>query len=218
MFRHGYAGITLRGFPHSEIPGSKVVQHLTGAYRSRPRPSSASGAKASAVGPYYLDLVDHLCRYVVFKVRAGVPAPPAGANADEDWTRLATPGTRTRRQRAWCSWIGRGERTSFKTEQRGPRARAGLGWRRGRPAVDIEFPEDGLRPDGKARGPRRAARMETVLPAVIAAGLPRKEVIQPHLPVRLPCYDFTPITDPTFDGCLPCGLAHRLRVLPTFVV
>ena len=28
----------------------------------------------------------------------------------------------------------------------------------------------------------------------------RKEVIQPHLPVRLPCYDFTPITDPTFDG------------------
>ena len=33
--------------------------------------------------------------------------------------------------------------------------------------------------------------------------LPRKEVIQPHLPVRLPCYDFTPITSPTFDGCLP---------------
>ena len=31
----------------------------------------------------------------------------------------------------------------------------------------------------------------------------RKEVIQPHLPVRLPCYDFTPITDPTFDGSLP---------------
>jgi len=27
-------------------------------------------------------------------------------------------------------------------------------------------------------------------------------VIQPHLPVRLPCYDFTPITDPTFDGSL----------------
>ena len=34
-------------------------------------------------------------------------------------------------------------------------------------------------------------------------GLPRKEVIQPHLPVRLPCYDFTPITSPTFDGSLP---------------
>lgn len=23
-------------------------------------------------------------------------------------------------------------------------------------------------------------------------------VIQPHLPVRLPCYDFTPVTNPTF--------------------
>ena len=27
----------------------------------------------------------------------------------------------------------------------------------------------------------------------------RKEVIQPHLPVRLPCYDFVPITGPAFD-------------------
>src|SRR5215467_11148538 len=45
----------------------------------------------------------------------------------------------------------------------------------------------------------------------------RKEVIQPHLPVRLPCYDFVPIAGPTFDGSLPCGLGHRLRVLPTFV-
>ena len=30
----------------------------------------------------------------------------------------------------------------------------------------------------------------------------RKEVIQPHLPIRLPCYDFTPVTDPAFDGSL----------------
>src|SRR6266516_899378 len=49
-------------------------------------------------------------------------------------------------------------------------------------------------------------------------GLPRKEVIQPHLPVRLPCYDFTPIAGPTFDGSLPCGLGHRLRALPIPVV
>ena len=46
---------------------------------------------------------------------------------------------------------------------------------------------------------------------------PRKEVIQPHLPVRLPCYDFVPITSPTLDGCLPYGLAHRLQVLPAFM-
>ena len=48
--------------------------------------------------------------------------------------------------------------------------------------------------------------------------LHRKEVIQPHLPIRLPCYDFTPIIGPTFDGWPPCGLPHRLRVLQTLVV
>src|SRR5690606_17161279 len=46
----------------------------------------------------------------------------------------------------------------------------------------------------------------------------RKEVIQPHLPIRLPCYDFTPIICPTFGGWLPKGLPHRLRVLQTLVV
>jgi hypothetical protein len=46
----------------------------------------------------------------------------------------------------------------------------------------------------------------------------RKEVIQPHLPVRLPCYDFTPLTRHTFDESLPYGLSLRLRVHPTRVV
>jgi hypothetical protein len=32
-------------------------------------------------------------------------------------------------------------------------------------------------------------------------GFPRKEVIQPQLPLRLPCYDFVPVTSPTFGGC-----------------
>ena len=35
----------------------------------------------------------------------------------------------------------------------------------------------------------------------------RKEVIQPHLPIRLPCYDFTPVINPTFGSAL---LAVRL--------
>ena len=35
----------------------------------------------------------------------------------------------------------------------------------------------------------------------------RKEVIQPQVPLRLPCYDFTPITSHTLGACLPCGLA-----------
>ena len=34
----------------------------------------------------------------------------------------------------------------------------------------------------------------------------RKEVIQPHLPIRLPCYDFTPVTDPTLDSFEALGV------------
>ena len=33
----------------------------------------------------------------------------------------------------------------------------------------------------------------------------RKEVIQPHLPIRLPCYDFTPVISLTFDGSSPAS-------------
>ncbi len=37
---------------------------------------------------------------------------------------------------------------------------------------------------------------------VIGLVLLRKEVIQPHLPIRLPCYDFTPLTKHTFGTSL----------------
>src|SRR5699024_9556148 len=46
-----------------------------------------------------------------------------------------------------------------------------------------------------------------------------REVIQLHLRIRLPGYDFTPIIGPTFGGWLAqSALPHRLRVLPTLVV
>ena len=34
-----------------------------------------------------------------------------------------------------------------------------------------------------------------------ARTFPRKEVIQPQVPLRLPCYDFTPVAEPTVAGC-----------------
>ena len=52
----------------------------------------------------------------------------------------------------------------------------------------------------------------------LSAKFLRKEVIQPQVPLRLPCYDFTPVADPTVVACLPCGLAQRLRVKPTPMV
>ena len=42
--------------------------------------------------------------------------------------------------------------------------------------------------------------------------LPRKEVIQPHLPVRLPCYDFTPLALHTFDASPHEGWAGGFQV------
>jgi hypothetical protein len=68
-------------------------------------------------------------------------------------------------------------------------------------------------PDDPTSDHRRARSLRSK-----SSGFPRKEVIQPQLPLRLPCYDFTPVTNPTFDGSLPCGLGHRLRVLPASMV
>ena len=79
---------------------------------------------------------------------------------------------------------------SLKTQQHGPARGAGP------------------RP-GRHWGPARARRARDARaarrPALLSWSFPRKEVIQPHLPVRLPCYDFTPVTSPTFDGSLPKG-------------
>ncbi len=66
LFRREYHRITSGEFPHSEISGSKVGQHLTRAYRSRPRPSSALGAKASTVCPYSLDQKNSLITAMKF--------------------------------------------------------------------------------------------------------------------------------------------------------
>ena len=52
----------------------------------------------------------------------------------------------------------------------------------------------------------------------LSAHILRKEVIQPQVPLRLPCYDFTPVAKPTVVACLPFGLAQRLRVNPTPMV
>ena len=56
---------------------------------------------------------------------------------------------------------------------------------------------------------------ETSVRMFIPIQILRKEVIQPQVPLRLPCYDFIPVADPTVVSCLPCGLAHCLRVKPT---
>jgi hypothetical protein len=68
---------------------------------------------------------------------------------------------------------------------------------------------DGLVPYGSL-DPRRLSGARTSLLSVprdrrkrrAARDILRKEVIQPQVPLRLPCYDFTPVTEPTVVGCL----------------
>ncbi len=72
-----------------------------------------------------------------------------------------------------------------------------------------------------ASDPRRSAsrafiqaqsRSEERGPELLAA---LKEVIQPQVPLRLPCYDFAPVTELAFGASLSCELGQRLRALPT---
>ena len=49
---------------------------------------------------------------------------------------------------------------------------------------------------------RSASQPNPVLSNLIEVLHLRKEVIQPHLPIRLPCYDFTPVIGLTFDSWL----------------
>jgi hypothetical protein len=166
--------ITGAGLPHSEIRGSMPVQRLTAAYRSRPRPSSAPGAKASTVCPYYLD---------------GEFAHAEAHASEYPFTFLGLGAVfKLRRDR-----LTRDSRPrSLKTEQRLPPARGPTT----QGPVDIQ--RDSSFPARKR--PKRARPASEGSPVLC---LPRKEVIQPQLPLRLPCYDFTPITSPTFDGSLP---------------
>ena len=60
---------------------------------------------------------------------------------------------------------------------------------------------------GRSSALRRGVPIDLEVPVMSAdrggtGCLPRKEVIQPQLPLRLPCYDFAPVTPPTLDGCL----------------
>ena len=70
---------------------------------------------------------------------------------------------------------------------------------------------------------RWSARQETAdiqgrpLPVRPVLVIPRKEVIQPQVLLRLPCYDLVPITRFTVGASVPEGLGRRLQVPPALV-
>ena len=67
-----------------------------------------------------------------------------------------------------------------------------------------------------SRLPHRFLRPSARLLAQLCRLL-RKEVIQPQVPLRLPCYDFVPITSLTLGRRLHCWLANALRAKPAFM-
>jgi hypothetical protein len=87
------------------------------------------------------------------------------------------------------------------------RRRSSTGGRRQPAAELVSVPPASTTPATRgpspSDGPSRAGRGSAPDPDGTRPALLRKEVIQPHLPVRLPCYDFVPIADPAFDGSLP---------------
>ena len=188
-FRQEYARITTRRFPHSEILGSTDGQLLPEAYRSRPRPSSALGAKASTVCPCSLDSKEH----VLLPLWSFQGAREHDAHSSRPHASLL------RTSRAGLSKLNSVSRLHRRLNEGGqstePASRSTL------------FQASRLiwtarRPSTVARHEPSDRSTEPTPTGVRAPVFPRKEVIQPQLPLRLPCYDFTPIINPTFDGCL----------------
>ena len=70
--------------------------------------------------------------------------------------------------------------------------------------IPLPFTAQGKKESGRRLNTRSCKQhplTHTVYARTLRAPLPlEKEVIQPHLPVRLPCYDFTPLTKRTFDS------------------
>ena len=69
----------------------------------------------------------------------------------------------------------------------------------------------------KVRSPQKGLTLGSLF-EWLRTCLLRKEVIQPLVLERLPCYDFTPIIEPTFGRVLHCWLDYGLRVFPALMV
>ena len=75
----------------------------------------------------------------------------------------------------------------------------GIRGRRTHPSADPLLSNPDIRPGRSSMSKSNIQRLDK--PNLTRRFL-RKEVIQPQVPLRLPCYDFTPVADPTVVRCL----------------
>ena len=182
--------MTGAGFPHSETLGSTLGWQLPEDYRGLPRPSSAPGAQASTVRPYTLDhdtVPTPTIQQSTHNHTPPGPQPGPGTGAAPE----NTPRKRVSSQDPTvCQAYKQPVLRSTQPTPHPPQG--GRGDHSRHTTHNHHVPQH---PAGRTGTPGGVWRPRT--------GLLRKEVIQPHLPVRLPCYDFVPIAGPTFDGSLP---------------
>ena len=215
--------MTAGGFPHSEILGSKPCRRLPEAYRGPTRPSSVLSAKASTIRPCKQpdpnrsqkartasansQTTHHHTRTItkrskkIYEINsrtthretpAGVPLASTIQFSNHHAPTSPAPTTT------------RGHRTRKDTRQHQPpeSGRGGQGTQKHAAPPPTQTATNDLfhtsTPTPHATDAHDTGH--TPAPTQGPENLRRKEVIQPHLPVRLPCYDLVPITSLTLDG------------------
>ena len=197
------------GFPHSDIPGSKLVCQLPEAFRRLLRPSSPPTAKASTVCACSLDHITPNALKLYVTHAAGLPPGWRLRNLAE---LLKIRARLTRSARDSCAKPRALDARGGAREDRTPdllRAKQALSQLSYGPAmVGLAGVEPATSPLSGVRSNRlsyRPARQITCVDAPRPRTGSRlgKEVIQPQVPLRLPCYDFTPVIDHTVVSALP---------------
>ena len=224
-FSGGYASITSRGFPHSGIRGSRPAcgsPRLIAACHALHRflaprhpPSALSSLTTAFVVSRTLEdaLASRGSRMRLSKSHAGraerpaQPAPYLVEMSGFEPPPSCLQGRRSPTELHPPAVVGLG-RVELPTSRLSGARSNHLSYRP--PKGKCHWLDRWVTDLGDLAGRRPEDRRP--------ADLLRKEVIQPQVPLRLPCYDFTPITDHTFGACPPCGLAQRLLVQPAFVV
>ncbi len=79
--------------------------------------------------------------------------------------------------------------------------------------MEIEKNDVEIKDDTRRANSLRVFDLEAF--ANVYSPLSVKEVIQPQVPLRLPCYDFAPVMTLAFGRLVPCGFRHGLRALAT---
>ena len=173
------------GFPHSDTLGSPPVHQLPEAYRRSPRPSSAPDTKASTMRSYTLT--------TLYKRAAN---------------QITHNNKQSRRSFIRCSrpLFTNKNNNKKNTQQSVPPQPNNVPTRMPHTpskehTTHAHNTQQVHRESFCDVPPKNKHHTNTCgLPTQTEWLLLRKEVIQPHLPVRLPCYDLVPITSPTFDG------------------